>query len=235
MREDYVPNEKYRNMFGVERNGYGCERVDLYLAQLEVAFKKIREDNRSLKRELADQAAAAAQGNFSLMPQPDPESAHRLAEQQEYILRLQAQLGEAQEQNRLLAAQLGGQNEGMAMSQAISQQQAAALIAQISALRGEADELRQQLRMQSPMVPEARDEDKQSLIGRVLIAAQAQAEETLRNAQQEAEAATRKAQQQVDEQQAELQRLQGERQRVYSQMQGAYYALRNVLKDREQE
>jgi len=52
--KNYMPNEKYRNMFGVELNGYGCERVDLYLAQLEVAFKKIREDKRSLERKLAD-------------------------------------------------------------------------------------------------------------------------------------------------------------------------------------
>jgi len=87
MRDEYVPNEKYRNMFGVERNGYGMERVDLYLAQLEVAFKKIREDNRNLKRELSEQAYPMQQPMPGPMQPPmqapiqaDPDSARKLAE-----------------------------------------------------------------------------------------------------------------------------------------------------------
>ena len=246
MKEDYVPNEKYRNMFGVERNGYGCERVDLYLAQLEVAFKKIREDNRNLKRDLAGQASA--QGDFSLQapppqpqlqPQPDPEAARQLAEHQEYIAWLQAQ-------NRLLITQLS--------EQAYTQQQAAALLTQITALRSETGELRQQLQFQPPMGAEpAYDEEQQNLIGRVLVDAQSRAEETVRKAAQEAEAVTLKAQQRVEELQGELQRrqaelqrlqaehqrvfsqLQTERQRIYSQLQGTYFALRNALKDTDTE
>ena len=247
MREDYVPNEKYRNMFGVERNGYGCERVDLYLAQLEVAFKKIREDNRNLKRELTDQASAA-QEDFSLQapqpqpqpqPQPDPEAARQLAEHQEYIAWLQAQ-------NRLLITQLS--------EQAYTQQQAATLLTQITALRSETGELRQHLQFRPPLGAEpAYGEEQQSLIGRVLVDAQSRAEETVRRAEQEAEAVTLKAQQRVEELQGELQRRQGElqrlqaehqrvfsqlqteRQRIYSQLQGTYFALRNALKDTDTE
>jgi chromosome segregation ATPase len=244
MKEDYAPNEKNRNMFGVERNGYGCERVDLYLTQLEMAFKKIREDNRGLKQELA--SAAAQQQNFSLQAsaQPDPERERQLAESQEHITRLRLQLGEAQEQNRLLLTRL---NE-----QAYTQQQTDALLSQIAALRSEADGLRKELRLQAaaPAFCEpAQDEEKQRMIGRVLIDAQAQAEETVRKATQEAEAVTQKAQQRVSERQAEVQRLQAEvqrlqtehqrvfshlqaeRQRIYSQLQGTYHALRNALTD----
>ena len=78
MKADYVPNEKYRNMFGVERNGYGMERVDLYLAQLEVAFKKIREDNRNLKRELSGRAS----------PPPNVAAPGDATQQEHYIAQL---------------------------------------------------------------------------------------------------------------------------------------------------
>jgi len=150
MKEDYVPNEKYRNMFGVERSGYGCERVDLYLAQLEVAFKKIREDNRALKRDLAGQAALAgpagqeapqAQQGFSLFP-PDSEMAAQLEQQGQYIMQLQAQLAEQQDRNQRMGAQMAQ----MAQAQPGDPQAAEALMGQIAALRGEADALRRQLR-----------------------------------------------------------------------------------------
>jgi chromosome segregation ATPase len=238
MKEDYVPSEKNRNMFGVERNGYGCERVDLYMSQLEVAFKKIREENRGLKRDLAN-------ANYSLQPpQPDLEKERQLAEQQEHILQLQAQLGELQEQNRHLLTQFSEQTH--------MQHQSSALLAQIAALRSEADELRQGLRLQSasPAFSDpAQEEEKQRVIGRVLIEAQTQAEETVRKATQEAEAVTQKAQQRVNDQQIELQRLQAdlqrlqaehqrvfshlqaERQRIYNQLQGTYHALRSALAD----
>ena len=136
MREDYVPNEKYRNMFGVERNGYGMERVDLYLAQLEVAFKKIREDNRNLKRELAEQGGAQTQ-SLGLMPPQDMSAVQ--AQQEQYIAQLQAQLAEQQAINQHLAAQLSEQQDE-AHSHGAAQTEG--LMAQITALRAEADMLR---------------------------------------------------------------------------------------------
>jgi len=231
MKEDYVPNEKYRNMFGVERNGYGCERVDLYLAQLEVAFKKIREDNRSLKRDLAagQQMAAPAQQGFSLFP-PDNEMAAQLEQQGQYIMQLQTQLAEQQERNQRMGAQMAQ------MAQAGQQgdpQAAEALMAQIAALRGEADALRRQLCTQSAPaavgMPTASalqfsEEEQQGLIGKVLVEARTQAEEMVRAAKQEADTMTYRARQKVDQ-------LRAEQERVHSQLQGISYGLRNVLRE----
>ncbi|MDR2687347.1 MAG: hypothetical protein LBB75_06305 [Oscillospiraceae bacterium] len=231
MKEEYVPNEKYRNMFGVERNGYGCERVDLYLAQLEVAFKKIREDNRSLKRDLAAGQALApgqapqAQQGFSLFP-PDSEMAAQLEQQGQYIMQLQAQLAEQQERNQRLGAQMAQ----MAQAQPGDPQAAEALMAQMAALRGEADALRRQLRAQgaagAPLPPayQISEEEQQGLIGKVLVEARAQAEAMVSAARQEAELMTHRARQKVDQ-------LRAEQERVHSQLQGISYGLRNVLRE----
>ena len=231
MKDEYVPSEKYRNMFGVERNGYGCERVDLYLAQLEVAFKKIREDNRSLKRDLAaGQAMAAPAGmpaQFSLFP-PDNEMAAQLEQQGQYIMQLQAQLAEQQDRNQRMSAQMtqlgqaGGESKG-----------AEVLMTQIAALRGEADALRRQLRNQSAPAPaivpaasvyQISEEEQQSLIGKVLVEARGQAEEMVRAARQEADTMTHKARQKVDQ-------LRAEQERVHSQLQGISYGLRSILRE----
>ncbi|MDR1927855.1 MAG: hypothetical protein LBQ33_04360 [Oscillospiraceae bacterium] len=211
MREDYVPNEKYRNMFGVERNGYGMERVDLYLAQLEVAFKKIREDNRAMKRELTEQGNRQAAAGGSAPP---------AQESAEAFQRLHMQLAEQRELNSRLQAALAEQNSHPGM-----QSQTEALMAQITALRGEADELRQRLRQQ-PAAPygELCEEDKQQLIGRVLVDARAAAEETLRAARQEADQLLRKSRQRAEE-------LRLEQERIMSQLQGLSYALHNVLRE----
>jgi len=219
MKEDYVPNEKYRNMFGVERSGYGCERVDLYLAQLEVAFKKIREDNRSLKRDLAGQA----QG-FSIF-QPDSEMAAQLEQQGQYIMQLQAQLAEQQEQGRRQATQMAQMNQA-AQAQPGDPQATEALMAQIAALRNEADALRRQLRTQSAPAPayQLSEEEQQGLIGKVLVEARAQAEAMVNAARQEAELMTHRARQKVDQ-------LRAEQERVHSQLQGISYGLRNVLRE----
>jgi len=229
MKEDYVPNEKYRNMFGVERSGYGCERVDLYLAQLEVAFKKIREDNRNLKRDLAGQAMGAppqqAQQGFSIFP-PDNEMAAQLEQQGQYIMQLQAQLAEQQELARRQAAQMA-QMAQAAQPQPGDPQAAEALMAQIAALRGEADALRRQLRTQSaPAAPayQISEEEQQGLIGKVLVEARAQAEAMVNAARQEAELMTHRARQKVDQ-------LRAEQERVHSQLQGISYGLRNVLRE----
>ena len=219
MKEEYLPNEKYRNMFGVERNGYGCQRVDLYLAQLEVAFKKIREDNRSLKRELAGQNLiapappeyASRQAGFSLFP-PDNELAAQLEQQGQYIMQLQAQLAEQQDRSRLLAERMAQPPE--------NPQAAEALLAQIAALRGEADALRQQLR--GPV--QVSEEEQQNLIGKVLVEARAQAEELVRAARQESEAMLNRARKRVDE-------LRAEQERVRNQLQGISYGLRSVLRE----
>ena len=240
MREDYTPSEKYRNMFGVERNGYGCERVDLYLAQLEVAFKKIREDNRNLKRDLAGQGlvpsapAEQAQG-FSMFP-PESELNTQLEQQGQYIMQLQAQLAEQQERARHLQGQLAQaiQAAQAAQLQQPSMQQPAdaeALLAQLAALRSEADALRQQLRQQPavPAMPAAPavqlgEEEQQGLIGKVLVEARAQAEEMVRAARQESETMMRRARQKVDE-------LRAEQERVTNQLQGISYGLRSVLRE----
>jgi small-conductance mechanosensitive channel len=219
MREDYVPNEKYRNMFGVERNGYGMERVDLYLAQLEVAFKKIREDNRGLKRELAEAGTAEA-----VMTPPPPQYAENTAEQAEMFQRLRTQLAEQQGLNAQLHAQLAEQNDLRNRLQS----QTESLMGQITALRGEADELRQRLRVQ-PAAPAYvedpyEEDEKQQLIGRVLVEARATAEETVRAARQEADAILRKSRQRTEE-------LRAEQERVFTQLQGVAYALRNVLRE----
>ena len=229
MKEDYVPNEKYRNMFGVERSGYGCERVDLYLAQLEVAFKKIREDNRSLKRELSAQAmgvpAGQAQQGFSIFA-PDNETAAQLEQQGQYIMQLQAQLAEQQEQGRRQAAQMA-QMALEAQAQPGDPQAAEALMAQIAALRNEADALRRQLRTQGAPAASAyqlSEEEQQGLIGKVLVEARAQAEAMVSAARQESELMTHRARQKVDQ-------LRAEHERVHSQLQGISYGLRNVLRE----
>ena len=244
MKDEYNPNEKYRNMFGVERNGYGCERVDLYLAQLEVAFKKIREDNRNLKRDLADMAvqqeslqaaASAGQGQpqgFSFLP-PDNETAAQLEQQGQYIMTLQAQLAEQQERGQRLAGQMAQMSQMRQMQQQAGpgdpQAQAAeVLMAQIAALRGEADALRQQLRQQAAPAPapvfQIGEEEQQVLIGKVLVEARAQAEEMVRAAKQESDLMLHRARQKVDE-------LRAEQERVHSQLQGISYGLRNILRD----
>jgi len=236
MREDYTPSEKYRNMFGLERNGYGCERVDLYLAQLEVAFKKIREDNRSLKRDLAGQpaepASTAQPQGFSMFP-PESELTAQLEQQGQYIMQLQAQLAEQQERARHLQGQLAQaiQAAQAAQLQPPPMQQSAdaeALLAQLAALRSEADALRQQLRQQ-PAVPAAPayqlgEEEQQGLIGKVLVEARAQAEEMVRTARQESETMMRAARRKVDE-------LRAEQERVTGQLQGISYGLRSVLRE----
>ena len=239
MRADYVPNEKYRNMFGVERNGYGMERVDLYLAQLEVAFKKIREDNRNLKRELSERTNV-----HPGMPQAD----HAALQQQEYyIAQLQSQLGGEQEQNRLLREQIMQEQEqarllheqmtelqGQIRQFGAGQPMTEDLITQIQALRAEADELRRQLRAPKPApaayeaprpgISAVLDDDLHTAIGKVLVDARQQAEETIQEAQAEAEQITRRARQRVEE-------LRGERDRVYNQLQGISFNLRSVLKE----
>ncbi len=209
MKDDYLPNEKYRNMFGVERNGYGCERVDLYLAQLEVAFKKIREDNRNLKRELTEQSPA-----YTGAASPrEGELIAQLEQQGQYIMQLQAQLAEQQEYSRQMTGTLdiNADNPNDA------------LLVQIEALRGEADALRQQLRRQATGAPAVNEEEQQNMIGKVLVEARSQAEETLRNARQESDAMMRKARQKVEE-------LRSEQERVQSQLQAISYGLRNVLR-----
>ncbi|MCL2494521.1 MAG: hypothetical protein FWE98_02545 [Oscillospiraceae bacterium] len=236
MKEEYVPNEKYRNMFGVERNGYGCERVDLYLAQLEVAFKKIREDNRSLKRGLSDQQMAAAQAGqqtqqgFSLYSPENNELALQLEQQGQYIMQLQAQLAEQQDRNQRMGAQMAQMVPPQGQMMQGDPHAAEALMAQIAALRGEADALRRQLLTQPPaptVMPAAAafsEEDQQGLIGKVLVEARAQAEELVRTAKQEADAMTYKARQRVDQ-------LRAEQERVQSQLQGISYGLRNILRE----
>ena len=222
MREDYVPSEKYRNMFGIERNGYGMERVDLYLAQLEVAFKKIREDNRNLKREFSAQpqqqqqpAAAppeAVMQQLAAQEQYIAQLQAQLAEQPEQgqlLLQLQAQLAEQREQNRLLLAQM---NEPGAPAHRQDEQ----LLVQMEALRAEADDLRHQLRRQAaapsvqpPQYPAAPRFDAQDLsasqdpreeiIGKVLVDARTHAEEIRHAAKLEAEQTMLAAKQNADQ------------------------------------
>jgi cell division septum initiation protein DivIVA len=236
MKEEYTPNEKYRNMFGVERNGYGCERVDLYLAQLEVAFKKIREDNRNLKRDLSERALVAfaeeprqAQQGFNIFPQEN-ELAAQLEQQGQYIMQLQAQLAEQQERGHRLAAQLAQATQAAQAAQ-IAQlqppgdpQAAEALMAQIAALRGEADALRRQLAQPAAPAYAVSEEEQQGLIGKVLVEARAQAEELVRSARQESDGMLHRARQKVDE-------LRAEQERVHSQLQGISYGLRNILRE----
>jgi len=230
MREEYTPNEKYRNMFGVERNGYGCERVDLYLAQLEIAFKKIREDNRNLKRELSEQAGGPPQPQGFSMFSPESELSAQLEKQGQYIMQLQAQLAEQQDRNQRLSGQLAQAAQAVQMAQmqqpAADPQVTEALMAQLAALRGEADALRQQLRQQqaAPIAVQLGEEEQQGLIGKVLVEARAQAEEMVRAARQESDTITTRARRKVDE-------LKAEQERVHSQLQGLSYGLRNILRE----
>jgi len=244
MKEEYVPREKNRSMFGGEPNGYICQRVDHYLMQLEVWFKKIREENRSLKRQLADlQAAQEAapespapagqepQG-FSFVP-PENELSAQLEQQGQYIMQLQAQLAEQQERNQRLAGQMAQMSQ-MARLQQIQQPAAdpqadEALAAQLAALRGEADALRQQLRQQQAVPVSvyqggSGEEEHHGLIGKVLVEARAQAEEMVRAAKQESDTMVQRARRKVDE-------LRAEQERVHSQLQGISYGLRNVLRE----
>ena len=241
MREDYVPNEKYRNMFGVERNGYGMERVDLYLAQLEVAFKKIREDNRNLKRELSDRAAGG--GGAALSPDTSALEA-TIGQQEQYIAQVQAQLAQEQEQSRRLLEQLNELSMAPPPPPMGTSPATEALLAQLNTLRAEADELRHQLRRQQQQQQQAmpaaasafapvyapppalEPEDKTNLIGKVLVEARMQAEELLRAAQTEADQLNNKTRRRTEE-------LRAEYDRIYSQLQGIHYALRNVLRDNE--
>jgi len=223
----YVPNEKYRNMFGVERSGYGMERVDLYLAQLEVAFKKIREDNRTLKRELSERELAEREN-----PQPQyisvqaGEEANLLREQlvqqqqvaelaQQQTADLHQQVLVLQEQNRLLYEQAQ-----------VQAQPSEALLTQVSALRNEADELRRQLRQPAAATSSALEEDVHSVIGKVLVGARQQAEETLRTAQEQAEQVALEAHNYVEQ-------LRGERDYVYGQLEEISVRLRKVLRSDE--
>ena len=225
MKERYMPNEKYKNMFGLEANGYGCERVELYLSQLEVAFKKMREDNRELKRGLSEQQMAAAQAPFGGFA-PDNELNAQLEQQGQYIMQLQSQLAEQQERNQRQAAQMAQLQQMAPAGQPGDPQAAEALMAQLDALRGEADALRQQLRRQAAAAPayQVSEEEQQGLIGKVLVEARAQAEEMVRAAKQEAEAVTGRARQQTD-------LLRAEQERIQSQLQGISYGLRNILRE----
>ncbi|MDR2646570.1 MAG: hypothetical protein LBB67_00355 [Oscillospiraceae bacterium] len=227
MREDYVPNEKYRNMFGVERNGYGMERVDLYLAQLEVAFKKIREDNRGLKRELTEQTARAQSAAGLMPPVQMPEIAQPIPGQTELLARLQQQLQEQRQQNTALLAKLAEQDDLRSRMQSHTD----GLLQQIAALRSETDDLRQRTRIQQqpaaqmPVMHEsAFDDGKEQLIGKVLIEARATAEQTVRDARMEAEQILQGARTRVEE-------LRSEQERIQSQLQSVAYALRHVLRD----
>ncbi|MDR1465497.1 MAG: hypothetical protein LBJ11_09400 [Oscillospiraceae bacterium] len=214
MKEEYLPNEKYRNMFGVERNGYGMERVDLYLAQLEVAFKKFREENRNLKRELAEQQ----QQSVLPMPQRDAESAMLLSEQQELNRGLRGKLVEQEDYSTRLRAQ----NEELLNENAM--------------LRQETEDLKLRARQPAPMtggmgvpgVPaDARPDEMQQLIAKVLIDARASAEETVRSARSEADQMLRKARHRVEE-------LRAEQERVRNHLQGMCYSLNNLLREAEE-
>jgi len=220
--KDYVPNEKYRNMFGVQRQGYGTERVDLYLAQLEVAFKKIREDNRSLKRELANR-----EGGAVLAPSEDSAAA---PQHEHVIAQLQQQLAAEQEQSRRLHEQLHGNMPADNSD----------LIMQLHAAHAEIEHLRRQASVPPSYdaVSDGYAEDLQC-IAKTLVDARRQADDTLRcaeqdarrmaaeitgRAEQEADAMLQKARRRVDE-------LKAERDRLFNQLQGVAYAVRNVLRD----
>lgn len=271
MREDYVPNEKYRNMFGIERSGYGMEPVDVYLAQLEVAFKKIRADNRNLKREQSarESMGIAAAGIAPAMARLPENAAQQLAAQEQYIAQLQAQLAEQQhgyaeqqrrladltEQNHRLAAQL---QEATTPARPDEQ-----LLQQMEALRTEADELRRQLRRQvagqyqeTPRAAAADSDLRQDMIGKVLVGAQAQAEEIRRAAQLEADqsvfaakqsadqallaakqtaeqtmqAANQQAEQAVQAASRQVDALCAEKERIHARLLEISYALRGVLR-----
>jgi len=222
--KDYVPNEKYRNMFGVQRQGYGMERVDLYLEQLEVAFKKIREDNRSLKRELAGREGGAV---FAQPNAPDPAAAQQ---QDFYIAQLQQQLAVMQEQNHRLQEQL----------QAGAPADSNDLRMQLHAAHAELEHLRHQANTPSyDSINNSGYEEDLHCIAKTLVDARRQADDTLRcaeqdahriaaeitgRAEQEADAMLQKARRRVEE-------LTTERDRLFNQLQGVAYAVRNVLRD----
>jgi len=222
MKADYVPNEKYRNMFGVERNGYGMERVDLYLAQLEVAFKKIREDNRNLKRELSGRA----------QPPPNTAAPGGTLQQEHFIAQLQNQLHGEQEKNHHMHQQLQEMqarladakgHAGAAAPGAANEQ----LVAQLNALRSEADYLRQQLRQSAVVAPgysASMDVDVKDIMNKMLGEARQKAAEITTNAQKDADQIVRKARQRVDE-------LRIERDRVCAQLQGIAHSVRSALNE----
>jgi vacuolar-type H+-ATPase subunit H len=217
--KDYVPNEKYHNMFGVQRRGYGMESVDLYLAQLEVAFKKIREDNRALKRELVNREGGAAflPGDALTAPQD-----HYIAQLQQQFAAEQAKTRQLQEQLHAVAAPADtGELHG-----------------QLQAAHNEIDYLRHQL-SQQPVDNTNHYEQDMQCIAKALVDARRQADDTLRcaeqdarriaaeitgKAEQEAEAMLQKARRRAEE-------LKTERDRIFSQLQGISYTVRNVLRE----
>ncbi|MCL2531854.1 MAG: hypothetical protein FWE40_06835 [Oscillospiraceae bacterium] len=228
--KDYAPNEKYRNMFGVQRQGYGMERVDLYLAQLEVAFKKIREDNRNLKRELAGREGGAA-----LLPSDDPAAAQQAQQQEHYIAQLQQQLAAEQEQSRRLHEQLAHAANVPAPAPVDSSGE---LHRQLQAAHQEIEYLRHQLNQQASDNTGDYEQDMHC-IAKTLIDARRQADDTLLGAEQEARRIaaeiTSKAQQDAEAAlqtaRRRLEELNAERDRVFSQLQGISHAVRNVLRD----
>lgn len=226
--KDYAPNEKYRNMFGVQRQGYGMERVDLYLAQLEVAFKKIREDNRSLKRELAGR-----EGGVSLLPNDDPAANQPNPQQELYIVQLQQQLAAEQEQSRRLHEQLAH-----AANAAAAPADSGELHRQLQAAHQEIEYLRHQLNQQTTENTSGYEQDMHC-IAKTLVDARRQADDTLRCAEQDARRLAAEITSQA-EQDAEatlqqtrhrVEQLTAERDRVFNQLQGISHAVRNVLRD----
>ncbi|MCL2195250.1 MAG: hypothetical protein FWB76_04795 [Oscillospiraceae bacterium] len=226
--KDYAPNEKYRNMFGVQRQGYGMERVDLYLAQLEVAFKKIREDNRSLKRELA-----ARDGGAAPLPIDDPTA----PQHEHYIAQLQQQLAAEQEQARHLHEQLAHAAASAPVPVPVPADNSD-LNRQLQAAHQEIEYLRHQLNQQASEANGGYEQDMHC-IAKTLVDARRQADDTLRcaeqdalrlaaditaKAEQDAEALLQTTRHRVDE-------LNAERDRAVSQLQSISYAVHNVLRD----
>ncbi|MCL2446297.1 MAG: hypothetical protein FWD06_05980 [Oscillospiraceae bacterium] len=230
--KEYVPNEKYRNMFGVQRQGYGTERVDLYLAQLEVAFKKIREDNRSLKRELAGR-----EGGAVLLPSDDSAAAQQ---QELYIVQLQQQLAAEQEQSRRLHEQLAHASTVPTPAATDSSE----LHRQLQAAHQEIEYLRHQLNQQANQQTSENNgsyEQDMHCIAKTLVDARRQADDTLHKAEQDARRLaaeiTGKAEQDAEatlqSARHRVEELHTERDRVFGQLQSISNSVRNVLRDAE--